>query len=452
MDTKTQNGMPAYSSTLNACLDLFYSIGASRGKDVLPAFKTAIKENEDLAVRIALWARDVREGSGERQLFRDILKYVASANETIAIRIAQKIPELGRFDDLLTFFGTPVEDVAASIIIAALDNKNSLCAKWMPRKGVNANILRTYMQLTPKQYRKLIVGLSNTVEQKMCAGKWTEIDFSKVPSLASARYQKTFSRRAGEHYAKYIEALQKGEATINASAVYPYDIIKSYKFGDSDVASEQWKALPNYMEGSTDRIIPVVDVSGSMTCPAGRNTSVTCMDVAVSLGLYISERTAGPFKDQFITFSSNPKIQKVQGNLGNRIRSMETAEWGMSTDLEKVFKLVLSSAKLYSVPESLMPTKILILSDMQFNACVTNDSQSALDMIEKQYEQAGYKMPTVIFWNINACGNVPTTFSKSGVALVSGFSPSIMKTILACKNVDPKEVMLHTIGNDRYSW
>ena len=179
----------------------------------------------------------------------------------------------------------------------------------------------------------------------MCSKEWENINYSKLPSLASSRYQKAFHRNDGERYREYVESLKKGTAKINAGAVYPYDITKSIKFGDSDVASEQWKALPNYMEGSEERILPVVDVSGSMGSFAGNNPNLTCMDVAISLGLYISERNLGQFKDTFITFSARPKLQVLNGDLSDRMLQLARADWGMNTNLEATFKLILDQTQ-----------------------------------------------------------------------------------------------------------
>jgi hypothetical protein len=233
-------------------------------------------------------------------------------------------------------------------------------------------------------------------------------------------------------------------------------------YGKSEVAIEQWKALPNYMEGSEDRILPVVDVSGSMGCPAGGSKTVSCMDVAVSLGLYISERNEGVFKDAFITFSGNPQLQVLKGNLKDRFTQLRTADWAMNTDLVKVFDLILDQAKKHSVSESEMPTKILILSDMEFDQATGVSSgwrmdyssswnQTAQEMIEKKYADAGYKVPAIVYWNIQSRGdNIPVSFDKNGTALISGFSPSILKSVVKGEITSPQGIMDETIMSSRY--
>jgi hypothetical protein len=252
----------------------------------------------------------------------------------------------------------------------------------------------------------------------------------------------------------------KGEAKINAGAVYPYDITKSLGFGNATVANEQWKALPNYLEGANDMILPVVDVSGSMSCSAGGSKSVTCMDVAISLGLYISERNEGPFKDAFITFSSTPQLQVLSGSLKDRYTQMSNSDWGMSTDLEATFKLILDQATKHKLSQDEMPNKILILSDMEFNAATRSSgwrnqaswNPTAQQVINDMYESSGYKMPQIVYWNIQSRnGGVPVAFDTAGTALISGFSPAIMTSLLGGDIESPQQIMDKTIMSERYS-
>lgn len=466
----TANGGLTQETSFSANVDLFFLAGASRGKDLTEVFNLALAEDEHLATRILQWTRDVRGGAGERQTFRDLLTEMADNDHDFVSRILVKIPVIGRWDDVLVLFGTSFERKALQLIAQSLKDGDGLCAKWMPRKGVNGNKIRSYMRLTPKAYRKLLVGLSNTVEQNMCAKEFDKIEYGKIPSLAAARYQAAFKRNDESRYDAYITSLEKGEEKINASAVYPYDVIKSLKTGNSRVATQQWKALPDYLAGSDENILPVVDVSGSMMCPAGgygsRGTT-TCMDVSLSLGLYLSERMGGVFKDNFVTFSSNPVMQKLTGNLSERHSQLRRSEWGMNTNIKAVFEVILESAVLYKIPVSEMPTKILILSDMEFDSCVTTskddscwyteredvDIVGTYDMINQEYEKAGYKRPDIVFWNLNGrAGNVPVNYDETGTALVSGFSPAIMTSILGGEDLTPQGVMLKTVMKERYDF
>jgi len=203
----------------------------------------------------------------------------------------------------------------------------------------------------------------------------------------------------------------------------------------------------------------VVDTSGSMCTSAGDNSNLTCIDVALSLGLYISERNEGAFKDAFITFSSTPTLQYLKGNLYDRFSQLARADWGMNTDIEATFLEILSKAKENNVPESEMPTMILILSDMEFDEA--NGSRysearkwnpTAQTMIEENYTEAGYKVPKIVYWNIQSRNeNVPVQFDKNGTALVSGFSPALLTGLLSGEDITPESMMMKIIGSERYA-
>lgn len=459
---RTANGMKARASTSNACVDLFFKIGASRGKDIVPGFTAAYVDNREYALRIAQWARDVRGGSGERKLFRDILSHLAKTDADAALALMFKTPELGRWDDVLVLLGTDLEKEAVTMIGAALSKGDGLCAKWMPRKGEEAAKLRTLLGWTPKFYRKRLVELTNVVETKMCAKQWDEINFNHVPSLASARYKKAFARHTDKYKewaAKLVSTDQKvkAEVKVNAGAVYPYDVLKgvqaiAYNVANKNHIIAQWEALPNYVGDAS--ILPLVDVSGSMTSPAGGYNSksgVTCLDVAVSLGLYLADKNKGKFKDTFLTFSSSPQLLNLKGNVLEKVEQMVRSQWQMSTDLHKAIAKILEVAVANSVPAEEMPKMLLILSDMQFDACTRHDD-SAIEMIGRKYAEAGYTMPQVVFWNLNAADNVPVKMDQSGTALVSGFSPAIVKTLLSgdVEQFTPQAMMLKTIMNPKY--
>lgn len=450
---RTFNGAKTQETSLSSCVDLFFIAGASRGKDITTLVAKAYAENPEVTLRITQWLRDVRGGAGERQQFKNVINYIASVDKVSAEKLLPKIPEIGRWDDYLGIEDKELRLKGYTYISKALLEGNGLCAKWMPRKGQKAVELTKFLKLTPKQYRKKLVSLTNVVETQMCNKQWGGIDFEKVPSLASARYQKAFERNC-DHYEEYVEKLSKGEAKVNASAVYPYDVVKSVNHGNKDVANAQWKALPNYMEDNTSRILPVVDVSGSMTCSAGGNQNLTCMDVAVSLGLYISERNEGIFKDVFMTFSESPRMHKLQGDLYERMCALKRTDWGFSTNLQAVYKQLLLVAKNNMVHENEMPTTIVVLSDMEFNQAFRGNVDISLyEDMQKEYESSNYDLPNVVFWNINGReGNVPVSFDKAGTALISGFSPSIMKSVLSGEDMTAEKIMLDTIMVDRYSF
>ena len=468
-DSYTENGMMTNSTSLNMCVDLFFQIGAMRGQDktrLINVFTKAFGENPLTAMRLLFWARDVRGGAGERQIFKDIMTYLAKNRTETLGKNLHLVSEFGRWDDLLVLVGTPLETQALGLIAEALNSKNGLCAKWMPRPNIGnrdkkklANTLRKYMGLSPKEYRKMLVENSNTVEQLMCAKEYSQIEYSKLPSKAMSDYMRAFKKNDLARFEDYLSSVEKGDVKINAGAVYPYDIIKNLKQGNSRGANVQWDALPNYMENNSERVLPLVDVSGSMETSAGGNPNVTCMDVSISLGLYISERNVGPFKDAFVTFSESPSLQILKGSLNDRYNQLAKSEWGMSTNLEAVFNLVLSKAKESKVSAEEMPTMLLILSDMEFDAAAGGRwgrggwNPTAHEMIEEMYADAGYTMPKIVYWNIQSRGdnNKPVHFDEKGTALVSGFSPSLLTNLLAGKEMTPLSMMMSVIDSERYA-
>ena len=453
---QTTNGMDTLQTSGQPLMDLFYKGGAMRGKDIIPMFSLAYNTDPELAMRIALWLRDARKGAGERELFRSIIRYLEVVRPPSAFDLLSRVPELGRWDDLLCVKTPGAKRFAFNMIADALQAKNGLCAKWMPRKGPVAKQLAIHLGLTPKNYRKLIVGLTQVVETQMCNKEWDEINFNHVPSLAHSRYRKAFARNSTK-YAEYTNKLSTGETKINAGAVYPHDVIKGIvrtgspaRLSTTEVQAinAQWDAMSDYVGNA--KVIPMVDVSGSMFT----NNNPPAIDVALALGLYMSGKNTGKFKDLILTFSANPKFEVLKGNVVDKLHQLSRAEWGMSTDIEAALEAILDVGKQSSLPQSEMPDTLLILSDMQFNQAVHEDytSATAFELTKKLYADAGYEMPLIVFWNINDSGGVPVSAHESGVALVSGYSPAIMESVLTMDkgSFTPFNIMLRTIMQDRY--
>lgn len=477
----TENGGVTYDTSANSNVDLFFQIGALRGQGtdrLYRLFAKAYGENQEIATRIMLWARDVRGGAGERKIFRDLLLWMEkNARDTLRL-VLPKVPELGRWDDLLVFETSEFQNAAFEMVSAALRAGDGLCAKWMPRKGVIANSLRKFMGFTPKQYRKLLVELTRVVEQQMCAKEWDKIDYQKVPSLAQSRYSKAFLRHDEERYRQFGEkakayaqevesAAAEGrevdasieKVKINAGAVFPYDVLKPL-FANSyygrlksstvnlDTIRAQWATLPNYVGKKS--ILPIVDTSGSMYSSVGGN--LTCMAVAVSLGLYLSTKNRGDFKNIFMTFSETPKLVHLKGDdIVTQVQQLSTAEWGMNTNLSAAFAKVLSHAVKNNVPQEDLPEFIMVLSDMEFDAAA--QGRTAYEDYVSKFEASGYRAPKLIWWNIQSRhDNVPVKFNQHGTALVSGFSPSLVKNIISGAGIDPIEMMLNVVMDERYDF
>ena len=455
-DEVTENGMPTNSTSSNFVLDMFFKMGGSRGmndKEIISMFSRAMSENPLLATKALFYNRDVRGGQGERRSFRVMFNYLSTIFPDIAKKLLVFVPEYGRWDDLFTTLGTPVWSETTDLILSALKNGDKLCAKWMPRENKKfkdiADILMEDWELSPKQYRKLISGNTQVVENLMCSNKWGKVNYNHVPSKAVNQYRNAFSRHDPERFVAWLESLKKPESgnKIHAGAIFPHDIVKKYINGgrQDEVLETQWKAQPNYLpEGR--RILPVCDVSGSMSTGDGLP-----MEVCISLGIYLAERNVGPFKDGFITFSNRPELQILSGKtLHSRVSQLHRAHWEMNTNLESVFSLILGRAIQFKLPEEDMPTDILILSDMQFDQAMRNPADSVIRMIRSDYLTAGYEIPNVIFWNLRTSNGIPVKFDEKGTALVSGFSPSIMKSLLGGE-LTPEFMMLKVLNSERYS-
>lgn len=461
----TENGALSNASTLNSCVDLFGKISAMRNTDesnVLSMFRKAFSEDKTKALKILFYARDIRGGQGERKTFRTILKDLAERETSWVIRNLKLIPEYGRWDDLYVLVGTPAENHALTFMknqfFKDLESQTpSLLAKWLKRENTSsresrrlASITRRKFGLSPRAYRRSISSLCekiDVVEQKMCSGEWSDISYSGVPSNASLMYRKAFSKHDPEGYQKYLASVERGESKINTSTLYPYDLVSKYLgycyHGLDKTVELQWKNLPNYVTPFNGLV--VADVSGSMS---GRP-----MEVSISLALYIAERNEGFFKDYFITFSHRPRLQKVIGDtLYDRVQNLHRANWDMNTNIQAMFDMLLETAIKNELSQADLPERLFIVSDMQFDQACRGNSMTNFETAKKKFEDAGYTLPQLVFWNVNArnSGDSPITIHDTGTALVSGCSPSILKSVLENKVVTPVDVMNSAIETERY--
>ena len=459
----TANDAPTQASSLSKVVDLFFQIAAMRAQEdetVIRVFDAAFAQSPEQTLKVLFWARDVRQGQGERRVFRVIVKHLANTNTSAISSLIRLVPTYGRWDDVLAFIDTPCEPVALDVISNALKSGDALCAKWMPREKSSkksiAYKIRKSMGLSSRSYRKLLSSATKVVETNMCANKWDDIEYQRVPSQAMNIYKGAFERHSPEVWKAYMDALSSGEKKVSAGAIYPHQILAPY-IAQPDksmpaISQHQWAALPDWLADNPFRILPVVDTSGSMYSSYNDGVSTRPIDVSVSLGLYIAERNTGPFKNHFVTFSEKPKMQSLSGeSLGERLMSVSSAEWGYNTDLVRTFNAILHHAKHAGATSSDMPDMILILSDMEFDSATKYPNETAMQSIRREYGEAGYELPKIVFWNLNARpGNVPVSFDKNGTALVSGFSPTIMKSLLAGGEFTPVGIMLKTILDSRY--
>jgi hypothetical protein len=444
----TANGAVAMKSTGDALVNLFFNIGAARENPtgIVSQWEDAYLADKDTAAAVLLWARDIRHGgAGEREVFRTIVKHLAQIDEALATRVMQLIPKVGRFDDLRAFYGTDLEKPACSVWAKALTDGDAIAFKWADRGD---KTLRTFMGFKNEgEFRKYISkGRKGTlVESLMCDKKWDDINYGKLPSVAGVRYAKAFKKNDEKRYTAFIG---DEDTTVNTKALYPHDVFRAYKYGgEADAASKYWANLPK-MEVAGN-ILVIADVSGSMCCPA--SGKIQCIDVAVSLGAYLSQQCQGNFHNKLITFSEDPTLVKIPNAKGIKeiFSFIERMDWGGSTNFQKAFEAILIDAKKNKVPLAEMPTHLLVLSDMQFNPMSDEGygRQTVHKDMKAAFKAAGYKLPKLVYWNLNgAYGNFPTVKDEDGVALVSGFSPAVLKAVLASKEFTPRDIMAEAIN------
>ena len=482
----TENGAVGYRTTGKELLDLNFAVASMRRMNedqIIDKFVKAFYEDKLLAVKWLFYARDAREGVGERRLFRVCMKYLAGNHTDIAKAVIKLIPEYGRMDDLWCLLDTDLKDDVINFIKNQLeeDMKNmkenkpiSLLAKWLPSVNTSseetkklANFICKELGITHRNYRKRLSSLRSylkVVETFMSKKEWNEIDYAAVPSRANLIYNSAFLRNDEERRRAYLESLQKGETKINAGVLFPHDIVHKYMNGswndrvaskDDITLEELWKALPDYVNGAGNTIC-VADGSGSMTCNIGGGSYVTALDVANALAIYFAERSSGQFKDTYITFSERPQLVDLSNGKSLRekieiaLRHNEVAD----TNIEAVFDLILRTAINKNMKQEDLPQNILILSDMEMNRCARSNfgkpNQKLFDVFADRYAEHGYKIPRLVFWNINSRTNtIPVKENDLGVALVSGFSPTIVKMVLSNKT-DPFECLLEQINSERY--
>ena len=478
----TENGAVGYRTSGKKLLDLNFAVASLRRaseKEIIGKFMDAYWEDKVTAIKWLFYARDVREGLGERRLFRVVMEEFAKQNLEAAKELIELVPEYGRWDDLWCLLETALVDDVAKIvhhqIVKDLENMEnnksiSLLAKWMPSLNASSKTTKKYafilcekMWHTPKTYRKQLSKMRkyiDVVECKMSAKEWGAINYETVPSRANLIYNNAFLRNDEERRRAYLGALEKGEAKINAGTLFPHDIVHKYVYNgwgtsvkDYDATLEGlWKALPDTVKGAENTIV-VADGSGSMTCRVGGNTGVTALDVANALAIYFSERASGEFKDKYITFSSRPQLvdfsnaKSLRDKLRIALRHNEVAD----TNIEATFDLILKTAVNNNMSQEDMPKNILIISDMEFNsACYYRPDETLFTNIANKYAAHGYKLPRLVFWNVNSrTGTIPVKENELGVALVSGFSVNIVKMVMS-NQTDPYECLLETLNTERY--
>lgn len=480
----TENGALGFKSSGTALVDLNFAVSSLRGATDDTIVETFVRSfNEDYLHTIVwlFFCRDIRGGLGERRIFRVCMKWLCENAERAAFKVISFIPEYGRWDDAIDILTYNTNDEVRTRVLNmietqlkldeyAVSRENhpvSLLAKWMPSENASskesrkmARFLALKLDKTPEEYRKLMSKLRKRigiVESRMSSNQWGDIKYESVPSRASMIYSDAFKRHDPVRYSQFIEDVNNDQTKINAGTLYPYEIyheyMKSYRYDriDRNPALEaMWKNLPSSSGG--ENVMVVVDGSGSMYTGVG-GTSVRAIEVSRALGIFFAERQTGEYHNTFITFSSHPQLIRFGDNfdLRDKISEMQRHNDCSNTNIESVFNLILKTACDHKLKQEDLPKAVLIISDMEFDdACYPKMQKYLFDIIAQDYEDNGYKLPRLVFWNVcSRTHTIPVRQNELGVALISGFSGNIFDMVVSGKT-DPYDCLIEKLESERY--
>lgn len=479
----TENGGVGFATTGSKLADLNFAIPSYRHEINTDLFEEALQEDKNLTLRWLLFLRDIRQGVGERKSFREFLRYLCEYDEKLARQFIKTVPieEYGRWDDYVALLEGTSAKVKKTIMmklavqwaedLAYMEQGKpiSLLGKWLPSENSSsprtkklAKFIRASLNLSSKEYRQKLSKLRkyiDVVERKMSANQWSEVKYENVPSKANLIYANAFMEHDTIRREAYLESLKVGETKINANALFLHDIVHKYTRGhysppvkEYDETLEQlWKAQ-NKVEGFSDTVV-VRDGSGSMWCSIG-SSNISALDVADAITLYAAENNSGVFKNKFITFSHKAKVVDVstKKSLHDKLERLRKESDYFNTDIENVFDLILTTVVKNNVSQEDMPKIVLIISDMEFDE-VNNEYSEGVSDFEKiagRFNNQGYKLPKLVFWNVNSGTNtIPLTQNENGVILLSGFSKNLMNMVMSSE-LDPYKALVKELTKSRY--
>ena len=483
----TENGMQGYKTSGNAYTDFLYKVTSFRNKDDLDTreecldFISSFENSQDkkYLLKFIFYIRDPRNGVGERALGRQLLAtlfedFNFENKEEIFKWVVNNLYDYARWDDLIYLMQS-----LYSINCEAADNETfskhlmmivdylkstlendlkmlhekkpvTLLAKWMPSINASsqssksqAKFLITRFGWSEKQYRQTLSKLREylkVTERQMSLNEWEQIDYEKVPSLANLRYKDAFLKHDEKRRLEYLSKLAKGETKINSSVNFPHDIVHAYSLTNydydtaavkayDDTLEQLWKNLKQ-IDGLKDTLV-VRDDSGSMTSRIGNKSAVTALEAATALGIYCSEHCSDEYKNKVISFSWTPRYLDFSScdNLHDKLVYLYKHSEVDSTDIRKVFQLILKTAIDNRLKQEDLPKQILIISDMEFDEGVYY-SGNPLEESQLEFKKYGYQLPKLVFWNV--CGRtntIPMTQNDLGVYLISGFSPNVLNIV-----------------------
>lgn len=491
--TLTENGALTYRTSGSALVDFQARATELRyaNREVLmDAARRAYMEDPILAVKLFFQTGDIRGGKGERAIFNGCMDYLASYHPAMALEVLPLIPEYTRWDYLVRLSVSENEMVAKSATKLVCDQFHadletvrsakegeaahvSLLGKWMPslqtKKAQDKAVVRHFLRalkLKERDYRHALSQLRaclNVIEKPMSSKDYDAIDMEKMTSQQQLRYHAFLQRAMSERRHAYIQAVLRGEAKMNASVLNPIDICHEYyhdyknyflgmrknlKIQENEDLEALWSLLPDRTSGNGNTLV-VRDGSGSMTRPLGHGSTATMLEAATAMTLYCAERLTGPLKDKFITFSSCPRLIDLpeHASLKDRLKHVCQYDECSNTDIEATFDLLLNMAVKEGLSQEDLPSYLLILSDMEFDEARSSyrfflddfddekdpySRQTLFETIRKKWTDAGYQVPTLVFWNLNGSRTTfPEIDSENGVIYLSGFSTSELAMVMS---------------------
>lgn len=505
---RTWNGALSYacpdpSGEINGRASLFFK--GCRGLNTPRLYKylrECARESLLDTFLLAFHLRDCRGGKGERELGRQAFTWLFVNYPSEFRKVMHLIPDYGRWDDLLLFFPNVLKlntlpqvrnDYSSNLqnedylynlhalqsevvgLVAAqlrtdlqmMDEGEpiSLCAKWTPTEGDSLDkrhgIFKTLakaLSVSPKKLRREfntpLREYLRIVEKYLCSRRWNEIDYSKVPSQCMRRLKKSFQNHDEERFLKWRESLQKGEVKVNAGALHPHNLITEImnKNTVDPVTEAQWNVIEEKVKSSASLgdSVAVIDTSGSMIGIP--------LSVAVAMGLLISSSVQGPFHGHLISFNNVPKFTVVKdGDLYSRFQTVKNMDWGGSTNLESTFKLILQRGLECKLTDEDMPKRLFIISDMQFNCVEGHGSYGSIhttnmENINRLYKDSGYTRPQIVFWNVNGSStDFPVTVDENNTVLISGFSPTILNSLIERDKFTTETILRKALDDERYN-
>lgn len=476
--TTTTNGAPAHAEVdmQNPLVQFYSRAGTYRAADDvtsgLAKYREILRhgtispgdfETGVLSLSPALWARDPRSGLGERALGRGMFKefeklYGIHTPEPVVKRLMEMIVKYGRWDDLwmIGFTTDKFKNAMFSMIDEGIRSKDGLCFKWLPRPGSrnkthreNAKMIMDHLGLNKFEYQKLLSSNSDTVEQKICAREFDKIDYSKIPSGAHLRHVRSFFNNDPGRFTEYMNALAdgSGDVKINANAVTPFNILTRYMSdGRNQSTRSMFDSMFDAMEDFTggQSVLPMIDTSGSMHMKSNNGLVI---DVAVSLGVYCAmKNTSEKYNNLWLTFNTHPRMGVLQSKsfIDNCISVREDNDWGGTTNIQEAYSKILKIAKDNNLPQEELPKYLIIFSDMQFDqwgglSCYykTPSLPDAHMLALKQFSDAGYEAPTLVYWNLSSDvrSALPITTTSTGAMICTGQSPTVLPSIFNSSGV-----------------